>query len=113
MRPKQPAYWEKACTELSARDPVLGQVIAQWREVAVSSRGEPFQTLARSIVGQQISVKAAQSVWDRFVALLGAPSTRVAPAMVENQAASALREAVEIDPRQKDRIPSTKGSLNG
>jgi DNA-3-methyladenine glycosylase II len=33
------------------------------------SRGDPFVTLARSIVGQQISVKAAQSVWDRFALL--------------------------------------------
>ena len=31
-------------------------------------RGEPFLTLARAICGQQISVKAAQSVWDRVVA---------------------------------------------
>jgi DNA-3-methyladenine glycosylase II len=34
-------------------------------------RGEPFMTLARAIVGQQISVKAAQSVWDRFAACVG------------------------------------------
>jgi 3-methyladenine DNA glycosylase/8-oxoguanine DNA glycosylase len=41
---------------------------AVWRRL-LQSRGDAFTTLARSIVGQQISVKAAQSVWDRFEAL--------------------------------------------
>ena len=38
-------------------------------DACLQSRGDAFVTLARSIVGQQISVKAAQSVWDRFAVL--------------------------------------------
>ena len=48
----------------------MKKLIPQFGEARLQSRGDAFTTLARSIVGQQISVKAAQSVWDRFVALL-------------------------------------------
>ena len=64
----KPRYWSQATRELSARDPVLKKFIDQHRALTVGSRGDAFQTLARAIVGQQISVKAAQSVWERFVA---------------------------------------------
>lgn len=67
----KPAYWQRGCAELTARDPVLGKIIELWRHEHATSRGDPFQTLARSIVGQQISVKAAQSVWLRFVDAAG------------------------------------------
>ena len=40
------------------------------KDRGIISRGDPFLTLARSIVGQQISVAAAQSVWNRFEALM-------------------------------------------
>lgn len=66
-----PNYWKRACAELSARDPVLAEIIAQWRDSSVTPRGDPFQALARAVVGQQISTKAAQSVWNRFVAKAG------------------------------------------
>ncbi len=62
----KPRYWTQATRELSARDPVLKKLIAQHKGITLGSRGDAFQTLARAIVGQQISVKAAQSVWDRF-----------------------------------------------
>jgi DNA-3-methyladenine glycosylase II len=64
----KPRYWNKATRELAARDPLMQKLIVQHRALAVGSRGDAFQTLARAIVGQQISVKAAQSVWDRFTA---------------------------------------------
>ena len=64
----KPRYWTKATRELSARDPVLKKLIERHKGITLGSRGDAFQTLARAIVGQQISVKAAQSVWDRFVA---------------------------------------------
>lgn len=62
----KPAYWDEACSALSAADPVMAGLIAGCEPGHLVSRGDPFQTLARSIVGQQISVKAAQSVWNRF-----------------------------------------------
>jgi DNA-3-methyladenine glycosylase II len=88
-----PDYWDEACKHLSRRDRVMKKLIPQFGEARLQSRGDAFTTLARSIVGQQISVKAAQSVWERLVAMLGAPSTRVAPTMVEAHAAATLREA--------------------
>ncbi len=53
---------------MARRDPVLGAIIRAHPRFALARRGDPFFTLARSIVGQQISVKAAQSVWDRLAA---------------------------------------------
>ncbi len=74
-----PAYWDEACRHLSKRDRVMKKLIPKFGEARLQSRGDAFTTLARSIVGQQISVKAAQSVWDRFAAAVGGPSHRLAP----------------------------------
>ena len=63
---KNPDFWKQATRELSAADPIMAGIIAAHPEGMLASRGEPFYTLARSIVGQQISVKAADSVWARF-----------------------------------------------
>ncbi len=65
----QPGYWEDACKHLSRKDRVMKRLIAQSDGACLQTRGDAFITLARSIVGQQISVKAAQNVWDRFVLL--------------------------------------------
>jgi DNA-3-methyladenine glycosylase II len=64
-----PDYWQDACKHLGKKDRVMKRLIAQFPDVSLSSRGDAFTTLARSIVGQQISVKAAQTVWDRFALL--------------------------------------------
>jgi DNA-3-methyladenine glycosylase II len=62
-----PEYWQQACKELSRRCAVMKTLIATYPEASLRTRGNPFQTLARAIVGQQISVKAAQSVWNKIV----------------------------------------------
>ena len=64
-----PAYWLRAKRALARRDAVLAAIIRAHPRVALVRRGEPFKTLARSIVGQQISVKAAESVWQRVLAV--------------------------------------------
>lgn len=64
-----PDYWEAACKHLSKKDRVMRRLIPQFGDACLQSRGDAFITLARSIVGQQISVKAAQTVWDRFILL--------------------------------------------
>ena len=64
-----PEYWLDACLHLMKKDRVMKRLIPQFGEACLQSRGAPFITLARSIVGQQISVKAAQTVWDRFARL--------------------------------------------
>jgi DNA-3-methyladenine glycosylase II len=68
---RTPEYWPQATRELARRDAVLRELIVRFEGLALGSRGDAFCTLARSIVGQQISVKAAQSVWDRFSGRLG------------------------------------------
>ena len=67
----KPEYWDKAKRALMRRDPVMGAIIRAHPKVFMVSRGEPFNTLARAICGQQISVKAAQAVWNRLVACCG------------------------------------------
>ena len=64
-----PDYWEEACRHLARKDRVMKRLIPQFGDACLQSRGDAFTTLARSIVGQQISVKAAQTVWDRFAKL--------------------------------------------
>ncbi|NMM15250.1 MAG: DNA-3-methyladenine glycosylase 2 family protein [Rhodoferax sp.] len=64
-----PAYWEDACKHLMKKDRVMKRLIPQFGDACLQTRGDAFVTLARSIVGQQISVKAAQTVWDRFALL--------------------------------------------
>lgn len=66
-----PSYWDEACKHLAKRDRVMRKLVADHGHARLYSRGDAFTTLARSIVGQQISVKAAQSVWNRLLALLG------------------------------------------
>ena len=64
-----PLYWEEACKHLMKKDRVMKRLIPQFGDACLQTRGDAFVTLARSIVGQQISVKAAQTVWDRFALL--------------------------------------------
>ena len=65
----KPDYWPDACKHLTRKDRVMKRLIPQFGDACLQSRGDAFTTLARSIVGQQISVKAAQTVWDRFARL--------------------------------------------
>ena len=74
-----PAYWQDACRHLARKDRVMKRLIPQFGDACLESRGDAFTTLARSIVGQQISVKAAQTVWDRFAVL---PRKMVPPSVL-------------------------------
>ncbi len=84
-----PKYWRRATRELAERDAVLAELIEHHRGFALGLRGDAFQTLTRAIVGQQISVKAAQSVWDRLVATVGV----IAPEKLAQSDPAALRIA--------------------
>ena len=64
-----PEWWGRACDELRAGDPVLGAIIDRFPSERLEPRAEPFFTIARAIVGQQISVRAAQTVWGRLEAI--------------------------------------------
>jgi DNA-3-methyladenine glycosylase II len=60
-----PPFWDEAKRTLAQSDPTLGAIIRGLPNAQMVSRGDAFHTLARSIVGQQISVKAADAVWAR------------------------------------------------
>jgi DNA-3-methyladenine glycosylase II len=67
-RTGKPHYWDEATRELIKCDRVLRRLIPKLDGVCLSARGDPFVTLARSIVGQQISVPSAQAIWQRLTA---------------------------------------------
>jgi len=86
-----PDYWEQACKHLMKKDRVMRRLVPKFIGASIETRGEPFVTLARSVVGQQISVKAAQSVWDRFSALMKTVNPRaVSKLTVEDMRAAGL-----------------------
>ena len=63
---RPPAYWRKAKRILSKRDPILRTIIKKYKKGFLTTRNNPFFSLCRTIVGQQISTKAADSIWHRF-----------------------------------------------
>jgi DNA-3-methyladenine glycosylase II len=70
MGQRQPTWWEEALTFLR-QDDLLGPVVEEHGPQGISSRDDLFQCLVRSIVGQQISVLAADAIWGRLVDHLG------------------------------------------
>ena len=97
VRPLKPVYWDDATRALGERDRVLCRLIRAYPDIHLRRRHDPFTTLARAIVGQQISVKAADSIWRRFVATVkpGARSTafpRLNPVIVAAADIAPLRE---------------------
>ena len=82
-----PDYWDEAKTHLARRDKVLRKLIRKFPNADVQTRGDAFQALSRSIVGQQISTKAAQSIWLRFVDAAG----DMCPANVVEMPVEAMR----------------------
>jgi len=63
---KPPVYWYKAKKILSRRDPILRKIIKKFNKGSLTTRDDPFFSLCRTIVGQQISTKAADSIWLKF-----------------------------------------------
>lgn len=66
---KPPSYWQEACKHLTKKDRVMRRLIPELGDVSLTLRGDAFTTLARSIVGQQVSVASAQRVWEKFALL--------------------------------------------
>ena len=85
-----PDYWEQACAELMKLDRILKKLIPKLGSGFLMTRGDPFSTLARSIVGQQISVAAAQSVWNKVLLTL---KKRVTPKNILALTVDELRAA--------------------
>jgi DNA-3-methyladenine glycosylase II len=85
-----PDYWPAACRALSRADPVMARLIRAYPDVALKSRGNAFETLLRAIVGQQISVKAADAVWARVCAATPIQPEHVAALQIEDLRACGL-----------------------
>jgi DNA-3-methyladenine glycosylase II len=89
-----PDYWSAAKRTLAKRDPTLRAAMRSYRGEAMQLRGKGFQTLARAIVGQQISVKAAASIWTRLqTAVVHVTADRIANAPFELLRGSGLSNA--------------------
>ena len=86
-------FWDDACRHLSRRDRVMKKLIARFADGRLESRGDAFTTLARAIVGHQISTQAAQTIWDRFVGLTANSSHSLEPASVLALDAPQIRAA--------------------
>ena len=96
-----PSYWNDATRDLASRDSVLKGLIRNHEGPLLQSRSDAFMTLARSIVGQQISVPAAESVWQKLLESVGSlgPATivRMDPSKLRACGLSSKKSAHLID----------------
>jgi len=81
-------YWKAAKTHLRCVDPMMSRLIDLYEDPPLRTLGRPFETLVHAIVGQQISAKAADAIWRRFLDLVG----EVSPAQVARHSREAYRE---------------------
>ena len=63
---RPPAYWQKGKKVLSKRDPVIRKIIKKYKKGFLTTRSKPFFSLCRTVVGQQISLASADSIWSKF-----------------------------------------------
>ena len=63
---RKPSYWNKAKSFLSKKDKVMKKLINYYKDGALVTRNDVFFSLCKSIIGQQISVAAANSVFLKF-----------------------------------------------
>ena len=87
---KPPKYWHKAKKILSKRDPVLRKIIKKYNKGFLTTKNKPFLSLCRTIVGQQISTKAADSIWGKFEIKC---RKKISPEIVLNLSARSLKSA--------------------
>ncbi len=68
---ERPAYWQEACRVLSGRDAVMARLMRRFPHEHLKGGGDAFVTLYRAVVGQQISLKAADSIRARVETRIG------------------------------------------
>jgi len=61
-----PTYWNKAKKQLMKKDKVMKKLIKKYSDKNLTTRKDVFFSLCKSIIGQQISVAAANSVFTKF-----------------------------------------------
>jgi DNA-3-methyladenine glycosylase II len=92
----KPRWWDEAARDLARRDPVMRRLVRRYPGASLKRRSDAFTALARAITGQQISVKAADAIWRRFVGAASPDAVRRAfprldPAHVAALSIEALR----------------------
>lgn len=90
--PQLPHYWDEAKLHLSRNDGVLRGIIEAHPEVKLRLKKDAFTTLARAIAGQQISVKAADTIWSRVVAAAEGKPQKIKPKKILTLTVARLRE---------------------
>ncbi|MAU99325.1 MAG: DNA-3-methyladenine glycosylase [Euryarchaeota archaeon] len=60
------AEWDKAVTDLSKNDDIIAKIIIDYPKERMEMKNDTLHTLVRSVVGQQISVRAADAIWNRL-----------------------------------------------
>ena len=85
-----PSYWKRAKRILSKRDPVLRKIIKKYNKGFLTTKNQPFFSLCRTIVGQQISIKAADSIWLKFEKKC---KNRISPERVLSLSSRSLKSA--------------------
>ncbi len=80
-------HWAEACEALIRADPVLARLVRAAGGSVLQPRNDAFYSLSRSIVAQQISVHAAEAVWQRLLRAIG----DLTPGVVCNQTEDAMR----------------------
>ena len=83
-----PSYWQSACRKLARRDAKMAALIRRFPNDHLRGRGDAFKTLCRSIVGQQISLKAADSIHQSLEYRIG----RLTPSNVKRRRHTTLRQ---------------------
>ena len=87
---KPPKYWFKAKKILSKRDPILKKIIEKFNKGFLTTKRDPFFSLCRTIIGQQISTKAADSIWSKFEKKC---KKKIIPSKVIKLTSNSLRKA--------------------
>jgi DNA-3-methyladenine glycosylase II len=108
-----PGFWADACAHLSASDRVMRRLIEQHVAASFVSRGDAFETLARSITGQQISTKAADTIWSRLLALMGSVDAAGLLSLTVEQLRSAGFSARKAEYLQDLAAHFSSGGLEG
>ena len=86
---KKPYYWNKAVRYLSSKDVVMKKLIKKYNDKTLSTRGDIFFSLCKSIIGQQISVAAADAVFSKFKRIC---KGKIKPNIINKKTANQLKK---------------------
>jgi DNA-3-methyladenine glycosylase II len=103
-----PAYWAEAKAELMKRDRIMKKLIPQFGDMHLVGHPDPFTTLARSVVGQQVTTKAADTAWAKLLVIC----PKITPAQVIKAGAAEIA-ACGLSKRKTEYILDLADSFKG